>query len=697
MVRFINRSPHAAKVAHLQLRPKPKVKRTPIVVFVAALIGIGIYAVLSSFAAGGKFDTVLAIGDESGGFANALIAMNPETGNKLRSITVPNLPTLAGCPATQNKAYLFDMSVNLSANSAMASLKPCFGGQLSSSQAIAKFNLQTGSFSGFLEGPADGATLTLHQQSNTIAALSSAGNQLWLYDSVAGRLRQKVDFGARSVTRVGVFPGQNFLAVAFSDGSISRIDVTTGQQQGVLKVNATFPKSAGIDTVRAVYSANAFWLIGEANGRSQLISIDNNSQTAQYPLGSTGTSMDLTPDGNGLMIATGCPSGTNCVQNPNRIYIFDTVNKQFQRNSQFEYLPIQTSPSRIRLDSSKENLMFDGVVTGANGVGQRFLFTLRLNTSQLLTARVPLPSSVWEPVPIDPALLDISSNTPATTVPNGVPAGGGIGSGGIAGAPVPIDEIERLLGVSIYDIDWSTISDDTIRSFGYDPATVRRYIAQLKLASGQNNLGNSASIECRLGNATGAAQIAAIERVLGSSLLTFDFSQVSDEQIRKFGADPSQLRSLVAEYQKKGKQASGNDPCGNSFTQDSFVVEQGSNKAGSASGSVTQVTAQTRFDLFKGGWVVVVRWQAPGGAANFTIYARDEKDNKAEKKLVTVDGLDRQATFGGFSRLALSPLENERYTIAVVPQQADGTIGAPTAVKTKIQCYLVWCRASKVN
>lgn len=670
-------------------------RRTPVLVLMVGLALVGFVAVLSTFASSGKYRTILAIGDVDNGFANALIAINPENGNLLKAVPLPNLENLPGCVATQPKPYLYDMVVDQDRKVVFASLKACRGGTLSSSRAIARFSLATGKFDGYLEGLPDGSSLMLHAQSGSVMALSASGTQLWLYDITSNRVRHKLNFTGKEVSRFGTFSGNTSAALVFTDGVIQQLDVISGAQKELLRSNISFPKAVGSDGRRALFVSDALWAFGSANGTSQLVGVTSAGTVKSYPLGSIGTSLDYTPDNSGLILATGCPTGLACVAAPNRIYLFDTAKGEFRRNSQYDYLPIQTSPGRVRLDASQGQLLFDGVVAGASGSSQRFLFSVDLEATQPTTARIPLTSPVWESVMLDAALLNTNSNTPAQEVPAGVPSGGGIGPGGIAQSPTPMDEIERILGVSIYDIDWNLISDDQIRAFGYDPASVRREIARLKQLRGDvGGVGNSEVISCRLGDAQQAAQVAAIEKLIGVPLATFDFSQVTDAQIQQFGYEPTSTRRAVADYQASVKATANNDPCANTFTKNEFVVEQGSNQAGTASGTVTQVTATTRFDLLSGGWYLDIRWQAPGGAAKFHIYGRDIHGHQQERRLATVSGLDRSVRFGGFGRAAFPPWHSEQYTVAIVPEQVDGTTAVPTAIKTDIRCYVVWCSAS---
>lgn len=92
-----------------------------------------------------------------------------------------------------------------------------------------------------------------------------------------------------------------------------------------------------------------------------------------------------------------------------------------------------------------------------------------------------------------------------------------------------------------------------------------------------------------------------------------------------------------------------------------------------------------------------LRWQAPGGAQKFHIYGRDEGNHKFERQLASVSGLERSVKFGGFNRIALPALHDAEYTLAVVPEQSDGKLGAPTAIKTRVRCYIVWCQATAIT
>ncbi|MDQ5944099.1 MAG: hypothetical protein QG658_165 [Patescibacteria group bacterium] len=676
---------------HQQNLPK---KRLAFLLGLGLIIG-GTVAALVTFAGTGRVDTLVTIGDEAGGFHNALIAVNPDNGNKIGSLTAPNLPNLSGCSLTQPKPYLYDMVVDTAKGIAIAGLKPCQGGRLNAGQAIARFNLATMRFDRYIDGPTEGVAAIQMVDAENYAVLNTIGSEVRVY-SLEGGVRHKVALGG-AATRFGLAFGN--VVVAYSDGSIDKINPATGARERLGSAGVALPRQAGIDGLRVLQVGDAVYTLSQGNSQSNLVAVTAQGQVQTYGLGSTATSLDVNPSGEVLMIATGCPTGTNCAEKPNRLYAFQIAAKQFQSNAQFEYLPLQTSPARIRFDSVGENIYFDGVVSGSNGVGQRFVFSLELNSTQLLSARVAIPSSSWLPVGIDANNLNLGSQTPAVNVPSDVPKGGGIGSGGIGAAPVPLDEIERLLGMSIWEIDWSKITDEQIRAFGYDPAEVRRYVAQLRLQAGSAaTIGNSDTITCRLGSAEGADQIAAIESVLGVSLLQFDFSQVTDEQIRAFGYDPAEVRQLIGQYKQNAEALAknGGDPCANTYTQDAFVVNQGSDKAAVANGTVTQVTAQTRFDLLNGGWLVNLRWQAPGGAQKFHIYGRDDDTHKLERQLAVVDGLQRSVKFGGFNRIALPAIHSAEYTLAVVPEQADGSLGAPTAIKTQVRCFVVWCHATAV-
>lgn len=659
------------------------------------LVLVGTIATLVTFASAGRVDTLVTIGDEAGGFHNALVAINPDNGAKVGALTAPSLPNLSGCSPTQPKPYLYDVAVDTNRGVALAGLKPCQGGRLNTGQAIARFNVATMRFDRYLDGPSEGVVAIRSLDTGGFAALNTSGAEVWLY-SAEGGVRHKVGL-AGTATRFGVAFGN--IVVAYSDGTIDRINGDSGARERLGSAGLALPRQAGIDGLRVLQVGDSVYTLSQANGQSNLVAMNNQGQVQSYSMGSTATSLDVNASGEAIMVATGCPTGTNCGDNPNRLYAFQVATKQFQKTAQFEYLPLQTSPARVRFDSVGEKIYFDGVVTGSSGVGQRFVFSLELNSTQLLSARVAIPSSSWLPVGVDPGSINLGSQTPAVDVPADVPKGGGIGSGGIGSAPVPLDEIERLLGMSIWEIDWSKVTDEQIRAFGYDPAEVRRYVAQLRLQAGSSaTIGDSETITCRLGSTAGADQIAAIESVLGVSLLQFDFGQVTDDQIRTFGYDPTEVRTLVAQYKQNAEalKQGGGDPCANTYTQDAFVVNQGSDQAAAANGTVTQVTAQTRLDLFNGGWLVNLRWQAPGGAQKFHIYGRDEGSHKFERQLASVSGLQRSVKFGGFNRIALPALHDAEYTLAVVPEQSDGKLGAPTAIKTRVRCYVVWCQATAI-
>ena len=93
---------------------------------------------------------------------------------------------------------------------------------------------------------------------------------------------------------------------------------------------------------------------------------------------------------------------------------------------------------------------------------------------------------------------------------------------------------------------------------------------------------------------------------------------------------------------------------------------------------------------------MTLRWQAPGGAEKFRIYGRDNSKHKLEQQLAVVDSLSREATFGGFSQLALPPISDETYWFSVVPVLGDAKLGTPAAVKTRVRC-LLWCVAEKAK
>jgi hypothetical protein len=669
-------------------------KKRLAVFITAGLTLLGFLAVLVSYAGDARVDTIVAVGDE-GGFNNSLIAVNPTNGAKLGALTLPNLPNLAGCAPSQPKPYIYDLLVNIDRGVAIAGLKPCSGARLNGGQVLGRFDLVGKRFDAYLDGPVDGILALQAISETTFAALNNGATEVWIYDYHAG-VKHKVSLAAQA-TRFGMVSGS--VTVAYANGTVDKISASDGKREQLGSVGVALPKQSGSDGLRIIQSGDTAYVITQNGNQSSLISINMQGQVHSYPIASIATSFDITPNGAAIIIATGCPSGNDCVPNPNRLYVFTPRLKAFQSTPQADHLPLATSPSRVRFDSTGENLFFDGVVAVASGAGQRFVFSLDLASTQLLSARVAVPSSVWLPVGIDPSGLDLGSQTPAVDVDDSIPSGGGIGGGGISGAPIPIDEIERLLGMSIWEIDWSKVSDEQIRAYGYDPAEVRRYVAQMRLQVGAPiEVGNSDVIACHLGDEAAAQKIAAIESVLGTSLAMYNFDQVSDEQIRAFGYDPAEVRKLVADYKAKvSANQSTADPCANLYTQDAFVVDQGSNVAPAASGSVVQVTAKSAFDLFRGGWHLELRWQDPGGATKFHIYGRDNKTNTLEKRLATVDSLKRSVKFGGFGRMSFAPLHSADYTLAVVPEGSDGKLGAPTAIKTKVNCYVVWCFAQDVK
>jgi hypothetical protein len=688
-------------VVHLRKQAKSHVGKTRLsfnnlpkkrlVVFITAgLTLLGFLAVLVSYASQERVDTIVAVGDE-GGFNNSLVAINPTNGSKLGALTLPDLPTLAGCSTSQPKPYIFDVLINIDRGVAIAGLKPCGGGRLNAGQVLGKFDLASKRFDRYMDGPSDGISAMQAIDGTTFAVLNSSGNEVWIYDYTTG-VKHRVGLGAQA-TRFGMVSG--LVTVAYANGVIDKISATNGKREQLGSVGLALPKQSGSDGLRIIQSGDTAYVITQNGNQSSLVSINMQGQVQSYPIASIATSFDITPNGAAIIIATGCPSGNSCVPNPNRLYVFTPRLKTFQSTPQADHLPLATSPSRVRFDSTGENLFFDGVVAGASGSSQRFVFSLNMSSTQLLSARVAVPSSVWMPVGIDPSGLNLNSQTPAVDVDDSIPAGGGIGDSGISSAPVPIDEIERLLGMSIWEIDWSKVSDEQIRAFGYDPAEVRRYVAQMRLQVGAPiEIGNSDTISCHIGDEAAAQKIAAIESVLGTSLAMYNFDQVSDEQIRAFGYDPAEVRKMVADYKAKVSANQGSaDPCANLYTQDAFIVDQGSNNPAVANGSVVQITAKPAFDLFRGGWYLDLRWQAPGGATKFHIYGRDDKANTLEKHLATVDSLRRSIKFGGFGRMSFAPLHSAEYTLAIVPEGSDGKLGAPTAIKTKINCYVVWCFA----
>jgi hypothetical protein len=181
-----------------------------------------------------------------------------------------------------------------------------------------------------------------------------------------------------------------------------------------------------------------------------------------------------------------------------------------------------------------------------------------------------------------------------------------------------------------------------------------------------------------------------IEGVIGVPIAKINLDTVTDEQIRAMGLDVAAVR----EYAKQRK--SGNDPCANVFTQEAFVTQPGS-ATGVAAGSATNLTVQPVFDLLAGGWLMEMRWQAPGGAAKFLIYGRDNKAHQLESQLAMIGSLERKARFGGFGRVGLAPVSDATYVLSVVPQQADGTLGSPAALKVRTRCFVVWCTVNSVK
>jgi|GEM_PF-6576028 len=660
-------------------------RRRWLFMLIGLLVLLGTIGVLSS-RAGVITDAILVASDVDGGFLNGLVVIDPSNGKIVGSLAA-DLPAATGCSLAQPKAYLDDLAVLKAQSKVYASLRTCPGGNLADNDSLVWFDAASGRFAGRLPGPGPASHLVSLTARNRVLAISSDGTRIWTLEASSGRTVARVQLTANeAITRWGIGPSDELVAISEA-GKVMRLPLDSAQKSDVLQLSGvTFPRQPQApDSTAIVAASGSGYTLGQSGSGWKLVELLSSGTAQQYDLGAQPVSLAPAPTGELIFVATGCPATTACPANPNRLYGFNTVTKQFQSAFGNSYFPLQTSPSQVRFSGDGSKLLFDGVVVGANGVGQRYVFSLDMKNAIPEAARTAIPASRWEV-----ETISLPAQAPTEVPVTGGTSGGGVGpnTGSLDQAPVPIDEIERLLGRPLSQIDFSQISDDQIRAFGYDPAAVRRYAAQLKL---QTSLQAVASPSCG-----GSAELQALEQRLGKKLADIDFTQVSDAQIQAFGYDPAIVRPQILKYQQANRAGLCSD---NVFTQEGFVASQ-SNAAtpGAVAGTVANLTAQTQFDLLKGGWLIQLRWQAPGGAKQFIVYGRDNAKQTKEKKLATTDGLVRKVNFGGFNSLALPAIwHDQTYWLSVVPQQTDGSLSTPAAVKTRAQCVLLWCWTSSVK
>jgi len=669
------------------IKNAPHFERRWVFVVSLILVTIGTVAVIASRAATIK-GGVLVVSDVNGGFLNGISAIDPANGNIIGSIAA-ELPVLPGCPVNQNKAYLDDFIALPAIGKVYASLKACAKGAITEGQSIAQFDLKSGKFTGLIAGPGGASRLVELPGKNRLASISGDGLRLWSIDAVTGKTLQQLNLtSSERVTRWGI-GGANQLVLMSEVGKIMSLNVDTWTKQDIGLLNGMNfpPASSAPDITRIVAAQGRGFALGvNSNKQWQLIEVRQDGSTATHPVGSQPVSMAPNLGGDHVFIATGCPSNQACVTNPNRLYGYNVEKGEFEAAAGNPFFPLQTSPTQLRFTADGSKMLFDGVVVGSSGVGQRFIFSLDIQNASPEAARLAIPGARWEVADLE---IPQQSPVPVQVSPDTGP-GGGIGpnTGGISLTGVPLDEIERLIGMPLSQIDWSQITDEQIRSFGYDPTEVRKYIAQYKLQLTQ--LGGGATGSSPGGCKSTDPLITAIESQLGVNIAQIDMSKITDDQIKKYGYEPAQVRAAI---DKAKQSASSNDCAGNVFTQEGFAGGSVDPKT-IPSGAVANVTAQTTFDLLKGGWIIKLRWQAPGGAKRFLIYGRDNGKNTHEQKLAALDGDQREANFGGFKRLALPLWHDQDYWLSVVPLQSDGALGTPSAVKTNIKCYVVWCSAS---
>lgn len=669
-----------------KVRQLPHWSRLTALIVGGILMPVSIIAMLAA-QAGTYPNALVSVSDVNGGFYNGLTAIDPATGKSLGSLA-GDMPQLAGCSSTQNKAYISDIAIDSTRRQIFASLKACPGGTLSDAQAMARFDVANFRFAGLSSAPGSGAKVLANSMRNQMLALSADGLRLQVLETSTGRVLSAQTFApADAVTRWAIDGSGNAL-LATINGKAMRLNLANFSRADLAQTGLSLPNQASTpDISRVVNAGGNIYFLGKQNGNPVLIEVTAIGQVATYPLANEPMSLTANPAGDHIFTVTGCPSGS-CTDPSNRIYAFNIASKQFERAGTTNYFPLQTLANQIRYSADNTDLYFDGVVVGSAGVGQRFVFSLDANGTAPTTARVAVPGSRWEPMAV--TLPDTAPGQGPITVDPSIPSGGGIGGGTIATSPVPLDEIERLIGMPISMIDWSKITDEQIRAFGYDPAMVRRYIAQYALQSAQGGVGGGlgAQASCAgIVSSLTAEQIKAIEASLGMPIDKLDFSKVTDAQIQAFGYNPQQVRSYLSQLK-----AQSGDSCANVYTQQAFVAPYGS--SAQAGGTVSNMTVQPVFDLFAGGWLMELRWQAPGGAAAFHIFARDNHKNPKEKRLATVGPLERKARFGGFGRLGLPAISDDTYVLSVVPQESNSTLGVPTGVVVRSRCFVVFCTMS---
>lgn len=666
----------------LKLRRHPLWSRRSALVLVVIMVVVGVMAVISARAAQ-YTNVVVSIGDINGGFYNGLVVTDPNA-NRIVGTLAGALPQLAGCPVAQDKAYISDLAYDSGQQQAWVSLKACAGGSLADGQALGHFDVASLHFVGTNAGPGGAARLLANINRRQILALSADGRRLQVLDSRSGRLLNEQNFSASEpVTRWAINPtGDGVLAL--SSGRIQSYNLANFVLRDLVQTGLIFPANPSApDSLRAVASSAGGFLLGVQAGNPVLVQVTAQGQVSTYPLVNQPMSLVLNPAGDHVFIVAGCPAGVTCTQPANRLYAFDVASHTFMKAGAAGYVPLQTQASQIRTSPDGQQIYFDGVVVGSNGIGQRFLFILDPKTTSPNAARVGLGGPRWEVVS---AVLPANAPGAGEVVVNpGVESGGGVGGGAIQASPVPLDEIERLLGVPLSAIDWSKVSDDQIRAFGYDPATVRRYIAQYQLQAAQAGGGAGGTMSCGgLISSLTPEQIRKIEAATATPISQLDPSKITDAQIKALGFEPSVMRQAFAK-----QAATSTDTCANLYTQDAFVLPYNSSDEPVA-GGVRNLTVQPVFDFFAGGWQLELRWQVPGGAAGFHIFGRNTKQTN-EQKLATAGRYVRSVRFGAIGQRALPLWQDDLYTLAVVPQNEQGNAGTPTAVKVRVRCYVVLC------
>lgn len=654
------------------------------------LVVLGAVAVFSSRASSYP-DTILSVTDLDGGFMNGIQAIDSKTGVSLGAVAL-NVPALSGCSVSRPKAYIGDMTVDQPHNVLYVNLKPCAGGTLPQAQAMIVMDLKSVAIKGFLPGPAD-AHVVASQQADTIYAIRADGMEMSVVNVQTGTV-VKTHLLSTPISRSGADSKSGDMIAILSSGSVERFS-PNGGRTAIVQSNLAFPLTPQAQDNNRLIAVGDTWYAAGKQGTQWGLAKVTATGTSFTAIQSEAVSIEPTKGNEFIFIQTACATGINCAANPNRMYSYNLTTNSFQSVSQDPSFPLQQPGDQVRFNFAGDRLFFDGVVAGASGVGQRFVFPVDTDGAMPTGARIAIPGSEWVLANLnDDSKLE---DTPPITVDLTVPGGGGVGlnSGSISPTGISIDELERLLGMSIKDTNFDLVSDAQIRAYGYDPAMVRKNVAQYKLglaSGGSSNAAASRSL-CSGSSAGAGVDLTAIERKIGVPLSQIDFSQVSDDQIRQFGYDPKIVRDYIAQS-KSDKSAI--DSCANVFTQDGFVSNAAVDPATLAAGSAANVTAQTSLDLLKGGWVMTLRWQAPGGAEKFRIYGRDNNKHKLEQQLAVVDSLSREATFGGFSQLALPPISDETYWFSVVPVLGDAKLGTPAAVKTRVRC-LLWCVAEKAK